>query len=500
MQSELREHTHAAAAESGAQTAAVHLYAQSATPLEAAPVWGPTASLPLLPRFRIGLERPCGTEHTNIELGGGFDMLNGWLARVLVFGFVFLAGCATTPSLNNLAVRYWNGEGVPKDRVRAVELYRQAIQRDSSRDAMFNLGLAYASGEGVVRDYSQAAVWFQRAADKGSSSAIYQLAESYRIGRGVPKDPAKAANLYKIVLDSEPGNDDARLRLSLMVLDKQVEGDGAQALTEVSRAAERGSQLAQVFLGNRYLIGDGVSKDPAKAVELFRRAGNAGSTAGLYYLALAYQKGTGVQKDDAEANALFERAANEGEIAAVDQLADSYRLGRGTPKDSAKAAALYRRVLEANPEHEAARINLATMVLNREVAGNVAGAIEQLNSAAEKGSIFAQVSLGLRYMQGDGVPQDPAKAAALYRVAAERGSSVAQFHLGLAYRSGKGVEQDDAEANEWFRRAADQGDLRRYIKLLIAIDWVEELTRTWQEPRRYTKRFSTPIQSIALPE
>jgi TPR repeat protein len=47
-----------------------------------------------------------------------------------------------------------------------------------------------------------------------------------------------------------------------------------------------------------------------------------------------------------------------------------------------------------------------------------------------------QWSLGLAYLEGQGVPQDKAKAARLFRRAADQGLADAQLSLGSAYFEG----------------------------------------------------------------
>ena len=86
-------------------------------------------------------------------------------------------------------------------------------------------------------------------------------------------------------------------------------------------------------------------------------------------------------------------------------------------------------------------------------------------AAAEQGNAKAQTNLGVRYLNGRGVPQDDAEAVRWFRQAAEQGHAKAQFNLGLMYATGRGVPQDDAEAVRWNRQAADQGDASAQFNL-----------------------------------
>src|SRR5262249_51790156 len=65
--------------------------------------------------------------------------------------------------------------------------------------------------------------------------------------------------------------------------------------------------------------------------------------------------------------------------------------------------------------------------------------IERIRDGANGGDAGAQFSLGKAYLEGNGIPQDVAKAAALFRQAAEQGDLRAQHNLGVMYVEGTGV-------------------------------------------------------------
>jgi TPR repeat protein len=69
----------------------------------------------------------------------------------------------------------------------------------------------------------------------------------------------------------------------------------------------------------------------------------------------------------------------------------------------------------------------------------------------------AQVTQGLAYIEGDGVPVDEGRAAELFRSAARQGNADGQFNLGLLYIRGAGVPKDDVEAYKWLTLAHDGG-------------------------------------------
>ena len=84
--------------------------------------------------------------------------------------------------------------------------------------------------------------------------------------------------------------------------------------------------------------------------------------------------------------------------------------------------------------------------------------LADVQHAAELDNDAAQHALAYRYEHGDGVPQDFAQAARLFRLAAEQGYAKAQLYLADAYHHGDGVDKNPAEAEQWYRRAAEQGN------------------------------------------
>lgn len=74
-----------------------------------------------------------------------------------------------------LATIYANGLGVPVDRVKAVEIYKELADRDMV-SALIALGFAHLNGAGVPQDKDQAIVYFRKAATHGNKEAEAQLA------------------------------------------------------------------------------------------------------------------------------------------------------------------------------------------------------------------------------------------------------------------------------------------------------------------------------------
>ena len=62
--------------------------------------------------------------------------------------------------------------------------------------------------------------------------------------------------------------------------------------------------------------------------------------------------------------------------------------------------------------------------------------------AVDQGHIDAHLTLGMCYLEGNGVEKDTEYAVKLLHIPANKGSSIAQFNLGCLYTRGQGVRKD----------------------------------------------------------
>jgi len=89
-------------------------------------------------------------------------------------------------------------------------------------------------------------------------------------------------------------------------------------------------------------------------------------------------------------------------------------------------------------------------------AGDYATALKEFLPLAEAGQAAAQAAVGQMYLDGHGVPQDPAQAAIWLEKAASGGNARARAQIGALYATGTGVPQDEMKASYWLLKAANQ--------------------------------------------
>ncbi|MCU9849868.1 caspase family protein [Defluviimonas sp. WL0024] len=102
------------------------------------------------------------------------------------------AEAGSTDAMINLAVSLFQGAGLPKDEARAITLLKRAASEGSPK-ARYNLGVL--AQDGVVDSPQDALAYFESAARDGEYDGYRAAAVLLDEGRGVPRDPAKAANM-----------------------------------------------------------------------------------------------------------------------------------------------------------------------------------------------------------------------------------------------------------------------------------------------------------------
>jgi hypothetical protein len=94
-----------------------------------------------------------------------------------------------------------------------------------------------------------------------------------------------------------------------------------------------------------------------------------------------------------------------------------------------------------------------------------AKSLAELQKLADRGDADAQWQMGVRYHNGEGVPQDDSRAFQWFLRAAEQGNVAAQATLGAYYWAGRGVPQNLSSAYVWSAIALAQGDENSKFRL-----------------------------------
>jgi TPR repeat protein len=344
------------------------------------------------------------------------------------------------------AAAYWN---------------RRAAERGHIR-AQVNLGVHLANGLGVEQDEAEAISWYRRAAEQGSAEALFNLGLLYRdtgrysesaymFQRGGALGHAEALASYAFALDRGLG----------------ANADSAAAIRCYHEAADLGSASALHNLGVKYSYGRGVPQDPEKGVAFYRAAVALGYAPAALGLGNAYASGDGVPQDDTEAVNWFRRAALQGISAAQRQLGISYASGRGVPMDSlvgfhwlalavlgqdehahqcvldlipSSGCEVHDKIVRAIQGDAEAQAGVGFRLFHGNgIAADEEAANLWIHLAAQNGDCTAQATYGLILQELGG---SAAESIVWLRKAADQGDPRALYHLGLREVQGLGLPVD----------------------------------------------------------
>ena len=155
--------------------------------------------------------------------------------------------------LNELGIKYSDGDAIPKDMNKAIEYFKKAAEQGDA-NAQFNLALHYHNGEGLAQDISKAIEWYTKAAEQGNSGAQLSL------------------NNIEIKMNKESASQGDTKAMIALGDYYQKRGRKRQAIDWYTKAAEQGDSDAQYILGLCYEKGNCVPLNKSKAVEWYRKA------------------------------------------------------------------------------------------------------------------------------------------------------------------------------------------------------------------------------------
>lgn len=374
-----------------------------------------------------------------------------------------------------------------KDRIQDFE--QQALS--GNMNAAYCFGLALLEGDGVARDVQAGLRWMIAAADKEHPSALGHLGWIYSEGRLVPKDDARAFELYR--RGAIQGDLYSQRSLGWAYrFGRGCERDLLNAKFWYEKAAERNDEDALVALGILHEYAEGLPKDLAKAAQYYFRAAELGSADAKCRLGWFFLNGTGVDKNLSLAFTLFRESAGAGWARSEGNLGYMYRKGLFVEKDPLEAMAWFRKSAEHGDS--GSQVALAGMLESGEGgAPNLTEARSWYEKAVEAKNTDAMLALGGMYMRSV-EPEDHKRAKPLFLEAAQRGASRAftmvaaccllegrgaasldearmwaekgvtagdpgaKVFLGNLIRQGSGGDSDPTRARELLVEAADQGD------------------------------------------
>lgn len=322
------------------------------------------------------------------------------------------------------------------------------------------------------RDYASAIPRLDALAAAGDPVALTQLAALYQAGKGVGKDPARAASLYEQA--AQRGNADAQYNLGNMyLLGEGVAQDDDWAFTYYRAAARQGHAMAQKNVREFYRAA-GLSPPPDEVAPPARDmvVPPAAETAGAPETAAAEPDPdasaappapppaapagppAAYTPDELKAMQIARQHGIRIEQAALPPAVDESVMPEGRPDARQPYPPAEPPAVDADPPAADADLSQAKALL---AAGKSADALRLLDAQAMAGNAEAQFLLSQLLVTLNRGPLDKEDALRWLQRAAAGGHADAQFALAARYERGDGLPVDDAEAVTWYRAAARQG-------------------------------------------
>ncbi len=237
------------------------------------------------------------------------------------------------------------------------------------------------------------------------------------------------------------------------------------------RAASGSNPLIWYFTGHMMLNAIGAKPNTAEGLKWLEKAALKGLPQAQSELADYYMTGGGVKKkvDMPKALEWLSRLASDRTSAygkeAAFRLCSIYLFGTGTEPDHQRAFT-WCRISGLEQQNYEGLTNLALLHINGwGTPKNAPLALDYYETAAKRGVISAQLSLGRAYSMGSDVPADYGRAFHWMKKAADQDSPQGLYYLAQMYEYGQGTDQNDKLAWKTYHKAALLGEPRAQYAL-----------------------------------
>jgi TPR repeat protein len=241
-----------------------------------------------------------------------------------------------------------------------------------------------------------------QAANAGNMDAVKHVASAYETGKGVARDPVKAA-FWNSKIPASSKKSSSSSSFSLTAAYANIAGGSLNAaIPSLKEAAAKGSLEAMVLL-------DTLSPDTRPSHDYSKHAPEA-----IHAAVRKLERKFGNKYPDM-AERQYILAANAGSGGAAYKIAQKLE-----KSDPAKVAEWYKK-------------------------------------AAEKGEPKAMLILARQAKIGQGRSRSEEEAARWFEKAAEAGNAEAQYEIGMAYANGSGVKKNKEKAYQWLEKSSASG-------------------------------------------
>jgi len=261
---------------------------------------------------------------------------------------IIMANEGDANAINELAYRYFYGEGIEEDKKKAYELYVDASNKGSIK-AKFNVAMCYCTGDGIEKNEILSFNILKELAEKHNYyKSYFAIGDFYFFGGPVEIDYEKSFFYYNKALEINPECLEAKYCIAYAYYrGKGVEKDYKIAFDMFTELVDKYEYKYAYFqLGEIYYLGKTGEKDYEKAILYFTKSIEYEKNiyASKYYLGEIYMFGRGVNTDSYKAKAYFEEILNEKYDDAYNKLGLMYTGKYGINKDEEKSKEYFNKI------------------------------------------------------------------------------------------------------------------------------------------------------------
>jgi TPR repeat protein len=330
--------------------------------------------------------------------------------------------------------------------------YEAAASKNNSK-AMYRLGLMYETGKGVRQDWKVAVDYYKKARNAGNTEATYKFAHLCLNGNGVYQNFRRALYLFMEASYKDPGEVVGLLSEWYEATKDNIPLDLKKVLIEI---AENGNIAIQYSLGVLYTKkSPPTSNSILNGIKWLSGASKGGHIGASYRLAKLLEE-VKITNHYESVDSLYQRAGDKGHEYALYRLAQLNHYGNGVKPDYLKSFELY--TTAANYGHPLAK--LATKITCKStweyaknklknrfkyIALDYDSCLQMWERVGNHRNTELQYQLGNAY-EKMGSGSDLVKANRWYSKATKRSHGPSLFRLGRLFELGLGAKQDYKKA------------------------------------------------------
>lgn len=345
-------------------------------------------------------------------------------------------------------------QAVLSERALFGRILREAQRHNVS--SMFQVAQYYEAGIGVPKDYIQARKWYKDSFRLGKQYGAVAVGRLYEEGLGTKKNFPKALEWYeKGAVVNEPGAQKRAEKLKKLLL------------SQISKTEKTPAMLLAKNLANEPELQDGG--------EPLKENGSSQERTSMPVSALSQEpmiaNESGIQEDTVMREELVSLESDTTVQPPVvappkemkEEGAPIIEIPITSPPKESKEEYVPMETPIAPPPKEAKEETIRST--DPWVLGNYAYCQEQwqeayryFKRAAKTGKAKVFRKLADMYYEGVGLPEaDYKKAFQYYKLAAAKGASYSMYRLGMMYLYGEGVEPSKLDALAWLGAAVEAG-------------------------------------------